>query len=128
MSVRNFAFDFSRAWALGWRATAVEWGMLRFHTSRSASDAVRYYTHLSQGDYLAQDGATVGVWGGKLAARLGLSGDVKAEDFAALANNRHPVTGEKLTPRMKDNRRVGWDVTMDVSKSASILWALGGDQ
>ena len=101
--------------------------MLRFHTSRSASDAVRYYAHLSQGDYYTQDGCTAGRWGGKLAARLGLAGEVKAEDFAALANNRHPRTGQQLTPRMKDNRRVGVDVTMDVCKSASILWALGGD-
>jgi conjugative relaxase-like TrwC/TraI family protein len=102
--------------------------MIRFHTSRSASDAVRYYAHLSQGDYYAQDGRSVGRWGGKLADTLGLSGEVLAEAWAEIAHNRDPRTGEQLTPRLKENRRVGVDVTMDVCKSASILWALGGDE
>jgi conjugative relaxase-like TrwC/TraI family protein len=106
--------------------------MIRFHASRSAGDAIRYYTHLTLGDYYTRDGSSVSavsIAGGKLAERMGLDGRaLEPEEFAALAQNRHPETGEQLTPRMKQNRRVGWDVTADVSKSATLLWALAGDE
>ena len=59
---------------------------------------------------------------------LGLSGGVTPEAFAALVENRHPATGEKLTPRTKAERRVGYDLNFHAPKSLSILHALTGDE
>ena len=45
--------------------------------------------------------------------------------FDRLADNFHPITGEKLTPRTKSNRRIGYDFTFNSVKSVSILYGLG---
>jgi conjugative relaxase-like TrwC/TraI family protein len=68
-----------------------------------------------------------GAWHGRASDMLGLSGEVKKEDFFALCDNEHPVTGERLTPRTKDDRRVLTDVTFDAPKSVSLAYELGGD-
>ena len=57
-----------------------------------------------------------------------LSGAATREQFASLCDNRHPVTGEQLTPRTKSNRRVGYDFTFNAPKSVSVLYALSGDE
>jgi len=59
---------------------------------------------------------------------LGLQGVVRDGDFEALCNNRHPVTGEQLTPRMRDDRRPGFDVTFNVPKSVSLAYAWTKDE
>ena len=43
-----------------------------------------------------------------------------------MVDNLHPATGERLTLRTKDNRRVGYDFTVSHNKSASILRAFAG--
>ena len=55
--------------------------MLRIHHSASAAQAKQYYTQaLGRADYYAQGGEGPGVWFGKGAERLGLSGDCSASD------------------------------------------------
>ena len=103
--------------------------MLRVIAHKSAAAAKKYYEEeLKRGDYYAEGKEVAGKWHGKAARRLGLNGPVKAEEFAALIDNRHPVTGEKLTPRMKADRRVGYDINFHAPKSVSIVHALSGDE
>ncbi len=77
-------------------------------------------------EYYAQEYA--GTWEGKGAELLGLTGEVRREDFNALSNNRMPGTGEKLTVRVKTKRRAGYDMCFDVPKSLSIYMAETGDK
>ncbi len=98
--------------------------MLSIHEVTSATDAKNYY---AASDYYSQGQETVGKWGGKLAERLGLSGKVTKEAFDRMVDNLHPSTGQPLTPRTNDERRVGYDFTVSVPKSASILRAFAGD-
>jgi conjugative relaxase-like TrwC/TraI family protein len=97
--------------------------------SKSAAAAKKYFAaHLGQSDYLSQDGVRPGVWFGKGAERLGLSGEVSAEDFIALASNRDPRTGKRLTVRDVANARPGYDFTFSGPKSFASMWARTGDE
>ena len=96
--------------------------MLRITNSFSGKEATRYYgAALGQTDYYAQER---GLWGGIGARHLGLSGMVSKEEFAALAQNRDPRSGTRLTVRTKDDRRAGYDFTFSVPKSVSLIWRL----
>ncbi|MEZ6098146.1 MAG: MobF family relaxase [Pirellulaceae bacterium] len=93
----------------------------------SAKAAIEYYdTHLSQaleGYYVKQQDQVerLGQWFGKTAVMFGLEGqEVDREAFSLLAQGVNPVTGEKLTMRQKDGRRVGTDFSMAVPKSVSV--------
>jgi conjugative relaxase-like TrwC/TraI family protein len=102
--------------------------MLRIVAHKSAAAARAYYAKgLSREDYYAEGQEVVGKWHGKAAQLLGLSGDVTAEVFAALTENQQPVTGERLTPRTKADRRVGYDLNFHAPKSLSVLHAMTGD-
>lgn len=106
--------------------------MMFINHMRSARAAKDYYTqHIAPGDgryYTQENSAQMkGAWHGRASDMLGLSGEVKKEDFFALCDNEHPVTGERLTPRTKDDRRVLTDVTFDAPKSVSLAYELGGD-
>jgi conjugative relaxase-like TrwC/TraI family protein len=94
--------------------------MLRIHEVNSASDAKNYY---AAADYYSQGQETVGQWGGKLAAWLGLVGTVDKACFDQLCDNVNPATGEPLTLRTNDHRRVLYDFTFSGPKSFSILEA-----
>jgi len=97
--------------------------------SRSAAAAKKYFAeHLRTSDYLSQDGARPGIWFGKGAERLGLEGDVASKDFMALAGNRDPRTGEKLSVRDVANARPGYDFTFSGPKSFAAMWARTGDE
>lgn len=98
--------------------------MLRIIAQTSSAAAKSYY---STSDYLSEDQELAGVWRGQGAERLGLSGDVKQQDWDALCDNRHPATGKTLTARRNDYRRVGWDFNFSVPKSVSLLYALTKD-
>jgi conjugative relaxase-like TrwC/TraI family protein len=98
--------------------------VLRIHTVTSASDAKSYYT---AADYYSQGQETVGHWGGRLAAQLGLTGTVSKEAFDRLCDNQHPLTGKPLTPRTNDERRVLYDLVFSGPKSFSLLEAFAGD-
>ncbi|CAN0348680.1 unnamed protein product, partial [Ectocarpus sp. 4 AP-2014] len=45
-----------------------------------------------------------------------------------LLENRHPKTGEKLSQRMRDGRRSGWDITFSNPKSVSVAFGLNNDR
>lgn len=97
--------------------------MMRMIPSESSASATRYFDkELSRGDYYADKGELPGTWHGKGAALLGLSGEVTREAFAALADNRHPETGKRVTPRQKADRRAGYDFTFSAPKSVSAFY------
>src|SRR4051812_43621056 len=97
--------------------------MLRITPSTSADAAKKYFGEgLSRSDYYIDGQEVPGHWGGKAAERLGLSGQVDRDSYFALCDNRNPATGDKLTPRDKDNRRVGFDFTFSAPKSVSVLY------
>ena len=96
--------------------------MLTMTAVRSAADAKRYY---SVADYYRDGQETVGLWGGKLAERMGLSGVVDQATFDLLCDNIDPRTGERLTIRAKD--RVGYDFTFSGPKGFSIAEALADE-
>jgi conjugative relaxase-like TrwC/TraI family protein len=97
--------------------------MLRITPLRSAVGAKSYY---SKSDYYGQE--LTGNWGGKSAARLGLSGPIDKAAFDRLCDNQHPFTGHKLTPRTDADRIVGYDFTFDVPKGVSIAYAMNQDE
>ena len=58
--------------------------------------------HLQYSDYLDENNKTKGLWLGKGAERLGLSGEVKLEQFERLRECEHPETGEFLRQRRSE--------------------------
>jgi conjugative relaxase-like TrwC/TraI family protein len=100
--------------------------VLRIQVQSSAAAARSYYAE-SRGEYYAEGQEEVGVWGGRIAAMLGLQGRVEREAFARLCGNEHPKTGQQLTPRTKLDRRVGMDVNFHCPKSVSVLYGLTAD-
>ena len=87
--------------------------MLRPYTATSAQGVKKYF---ETADYYSQGNETVGMWGGKLADDFGLKGQVTKEAFGQLCDNINPATGEQLTPRMNDNRRIGEDFVFSLPK------------
>lgn len=102
--------------------------MLRVVQQDSAAAAKSYYKGTKSG-YYTEGGTGTGVWGGAGAALLGLSGEVEWREFERLCENKHPQTGERLTPRSRSNRRVGYDASFHAVKSLSLLaeWTLDPD-
>jgi conjugative relaxase-like TrwC/TraI family protein len=103
--------------------------MLRITMSVSPEAAARYFdSALEKADYYAKSEANgKGVWGGKGSERLGLSGEVRREDFVSLASNKNPRSDRNLTERTKEKRRAGYDFTFSVPKSVSLYLAETGD-
>ena len=98
--------------------------MLRIHAQTSVDAAKSYYTEgLAREDYYSQGQEIAGCWHGHGAERLGLSGEVTKDAFAALCENQNPTTGERLTERTKTNRRVGYDFNYHVPKSVSAVYS-----
>lgn len=104
--------------------------MIFVNHARNAAQAKDYFVrHLAPGDYYTKDCAEMkGVWHGRGAEMLGLAGEVKADDFMRLCDNEHPVTGERLTARTRDDRRVLTDFTFDCPKSVTLAYELGGGE
>ena len=100
--------------------------MLRINQQSNAATAKSYYSSPAE-YYRPSEQEIVGQWSGKAADRLDLAGDVLRQPFERLCDNRHPVTGEQLTARMRKDRRVGYDFTFDASKSVSILYGITDD-
>lgn len=102
--------------------------MIRMIQSKSAGHAKAYFSEaLAKSDYYISDQELAGVWQGKLATRLGIDGIVNKESFFALCENRHPQTGESLTPRTKEDRTTGYDINFHCPKSVSLLHVMSGN-
>jgi conjugative relaxase-like TrwC/TraI family protein len=99
--------------------------MLRIIQNSSAGRAKRYF---SSADYYSEGQELEGIWRGKGAERLGLTGHISKEAWDALCENRNPATGERLTPRQKSDRRIGYDFNWHVPKSVSVLYGITGDE
>ena len=108
-------------------------------TIRAMSDGKGYSSrHLEHSDYYAEGERVTGVWQGRGAELLGLSGAVKTEDFEALRQGLDPGTNEFLRVRRSADRtavdgtklaqgRSLYDFTISAPKSVSILAIIGGD-
>src|SRR5689334_21715747 len=108
-------------------------------TQYSLTNARAYFEeHLCVGDYYDEGQRVSGEWFGSGAARLGLAGKVRADDFLRLCENQNPSTGETLTQRLNTtrteggqsaaNRRIFFDFTFSPPKSVSLAGFLGGDE
>jgi conjugative relaxase-like TrwC/TraI family protein len=109
--------------------------MLRVTTihASSAANTASYYTQ-----YLtAAPGEVPGVWCGRQAAGLGVSGTVEVEPLELLLSGRDPVSrtplGHELVDRVTRDGRVikavsGFDATFSAPKSLSVWWGLTGDR
>jgi len=110
--------------------------MLRIICSEDAAQAKNYYTSNLKyeadpsklGQYYGQEQEVIGEWQGKSAELLGLKGKVDQKSFETLCDNKRPRSGERLTPRTNDNRRVGYDFNFNCPKSVSVVHALTGDE
>lgn len=99
--------------------------MLRIIQNTSAAGAKSYY---STADYYTEGQELTGQWRGEGARRLGLFGDVQKHLWDALCDNQHPETGQTLTLRQKEHRRIGYDFNFHVPKSVSVLHAMTDDE
>ncbi len=74
-------------------------------TIRAMSDGKGYSSrHLEHSDYYAEGERVTGVWQGRGAELLGLSGPVKTEEFEALRQGLDPGTNEFLRVRHSADR------------------------
>ena len=108
-------------------------------TIRAMSNGAGYAgEYLVQPDYHSEKGRITGQWFGKGAEMLGLTGEVKLEDFEAVREQLHPKTGEELRPRVSADRigedgkvqshgRNLYDGTVSAPKSVSVMAIAGGD-
>ena len=119
--------------------------MLSISKALSSGQAQSYhkmeFTSETQ-SYYKQGGSVTGEWQGRLAERMGLTGDVSPEDFARLTEGRHPQTDEQMvrhreaqeyanadgTTTKAVEHRAGWDATFSAPKSVSLTALVGGDE
>ena len=101
------------------------------HASSAAATAAYYSRYLT-----AAPGEVPGLWSGRQAAGLGLSGRVEVDALESLLSGRDPTTGtplgRELLDRYTSDGRVvravsGFDATFSAPKSVSVWWALSGD-
>lgn len=104
-----------------------------YHKLEFTSESQSYY---KQGD------SVKGEWQGRLAARLGVVGEVSPFEFSRLADGVHPQTGEQLVRHRAATEyknpdgsitksvehRAGWDATFSAPKSVSLTALVGGDE
>jgi conjugative relaxase-like TrwC/TraI family protein len=78
--------------------------------------------YLSQADYYNEGRKVEGICFGQLCGEVGLvKGAVITDDeFEAVAQNYHAITGEQLTERMAAERRAGYDAVCSAPKSVSV--------
>ncbi len=97
--------------------------MISIGSVGSPGDAASYYARDNY--YTADQAEGASTWAGEGAAELGLSGQVDAEQFEKVLAGELP-NGAVLDAK-RGEHRPGWDITMSVPKSVSILALVGGD-
>ena len=118
--------------------------MLTISKALSSGQAQKYhkleFTSKSQ-SYYGEGDEVKGEWQGKLAASLGLKGNVAPLEFSRLAEGLHPQTEESMvrhrvamdyknpdgTTTKAVEHRAGWDATFSAPKSVSLTSLVGGD-
>lgn len=90
----------------------------------SAGDAAGYYARDNY--YTADQAEGASAWAGQGALELGLTGPIDALTFEKLLRGELP-DGTMLDAK-RGEHRPGWDLTMSVPKSVSIMALVGGDQ
>ena len=96
----------------------------------TAAQAETYYEEkYSHDDYYSEEQRVAGRWFGRGAEALGLSGEVRTEDFQAVLRGLRPDSGEVLVAKANgySDRRAGWDATFNAPKSVSIQSLAGND-
>lgn len=102
--------------------------MIRMIPSSSPGQAKAYFSDaLCKSDYYINDQELQGVFAGKLAERLNISGPASKETFFRLCENKHPNEEKTLTPKTRDDRITGWDINFHCPKSVSVLHVLAKD-
>ena len=102
--------------------------MIRMIQCNSAGQAKAYFTDaLSKSDYFINDQELPGKLHGILANRLGLGDEVSKDIFFGLCENINPITGNTITPRSREKRKIGYDINFHCSKSVSLIHALSKD-
>ncbi len=102
--------------------------MIRMIQSNAPAQAKKYFSEaLNKADYYIQDQELQGTFHGRLAERLGITGQATRDAFYALCDNKHPALKTPLTPRTKDNRKTGYDVSFHCPKSLSVLHSFSQD-
>lgn len=102
--------------------------MLRIIQSSNSISVKRYFDEgLSKNDYYTEGQETNGVWFGKGAEKLSLSGLVEKQDFESVIDNLDPKTGKPISMKKIDKRIVGYDFNFHVPKSVSIVQAINKD-
>lgn len=96
--------------------------MLSVAAVRSASGAANYFA--KDDYYTAEHASEATAWGGEGAKELGLTGEVKKEDFEKILNGILP-SGEAVG--QVENRQTGTDLTFSMPKSASVMAYVAGD-
>lgn len=79
-------------------------------------------------DYYSGKGEAPGVWRGKAAAALGLSGVVEGEALTTLLEGKRPGTGEALRDRDRGGSVSAYDLTFSAPKSFSVLATVADDE
>jgi conjugative relaxase-like TrwC/TraI family protein len=110
-------------------------------TIRAMSNGAGYSArHLEHSDYYAEGERVAGRWQGRGAELLGLSGEVRTEQFEALREGCNPATGQFLRQRQSATRTAAdgstqshgrnlYDFTFSAPKSVSIMASkAGGDE
>lgn len=92
-------------------------------TGISAEQAVHYYS--KKDNYYAKE---QGLWQGKGARALGLSGEVMKEDFERLLNRQDKEGKQLFSEGVSGEHRAGIDLTFSAPKSVSILSEVIGDE
>ena len=88
-------------------------------------------SHLTANDYYCENEHVTGIWVGKGAERLGLSGDPIGKDdaaFEALRRNLLPDGSGRLTPRRAEGGIRFFDFQCSAQKSVSIMAVTLEDQ
>jgi len=79
-------------------------------------------------DYYVGSGEAPGVWQGGLAAELGLTGVVDADQLRSLLLGRDPTTDVELVSGHRARTVTAFDVTFSAPKSVSLLWAFASPE
>ena len=107
----------------GWRLDG-GMGMLTV-TGLSNAEYLISSVALSIDEYYTGVGESPGVWAGRWAELLGLSGVVEADQLRALVAGTHPTSGVDLLAGSRPRKALAFDLTFSAPKSVSLLWALG---